>query len=405
MRPRKHILAGAASLVLLASLDTAHAGFSVLYAFSGGSDGAYPAAGLITDSAGNLYGTTQYGGNTACSGQGCGTVFELASDGTETVLYAFAGGSHGALPLAAVVRDSAGNLYGTTQEGGNNGCVEAGCGTVFELSPDGTENVLYAFTGGSDGDDIFAGLVRDSAGNLYGAASAGGTGCGGLGCGTIFKLTPHGTFKVVYAFTGGNDGASPVSNLIRDTSGNLYGTTVAGGSTACAEGCGTVFKVAPNDRETVLYAFTAGTDGHSPEAGLIEDKAGDFYGTTQKGGSTGCLDAGCGTIFKLTPKGAETLLYTFIGENDGFWPVAGLTRDSSDNLYGTAMFGGKCRDYGCGVVFELTPDGTETVLHFLAGKSGKWPLAGLLKDSAGNLYGTAEYDGAYNRGTVFKISK
>jgi uncharacterized repeat protein (TIGR03803 family) len=397
----KHIFAGGTALAMLASLDTAHAGrFRVLYSFAGGSDGAYPEAGLIKDLAGNLYGTTTGGGIS----YGYGTVFELAPDGIETVLYAFTGGSDGNDPYAGLIRDSAGNLYGTTAFGGARHY-----GTVFELAPDGTETVLHSFTG-SDGADPFAGLIKDKAGNLYGTTEEGGsTSCEGYGCGTVFELAPDGTETVLHAFTGGNDGDDPIGGLIKDSAGNLYGTTVNGGGTGCGYGCGTVFKLAPDGTETVLYAFTGGSDGAGPAAGLIKDSAGNLYGTTEGGGGTSCNSGyGCGTVFEFAPDGTETVLHAFTGGNDGATPFAGLIKDSAGNLYGTTFLGGT---YGGGVVFKVAADGTETVLHAFTVKNGTNPFAGLIKDSAGNLYGTTSGGGntscnaPYGCGTVFRLKK
>ncbi len=398
----KHILAGAAALAMLASLNMAHAaGFRVLYRFTGGSDGAYPEAGLIRDSAGNLYGTTAGGG----IGYGYGTVFELAPDGTETVLYAFTGGSDGNDPTAGLIKDKAGNLYGTTAFGGAHHD-----GTVFKLAPDGTETVLHAFTSGADGADPFAGLIKDKAGNLFGTTDFGG---GTSGKGTVFKLAPDGTETVLHAFTGGNDGDDPIGGLIKDSAGNLYGVTALGGTADCGgTGCGTVFEIAPDGTKTVLYAFTGGSDGAGPSASLIRDSAGNLYGTTQGGGGTSCSDGyGCGTIFELAPDGTETVLYAFTGGSDGANPfTAGLIRDKAGNLYGTTDFGGPL---GEGVVFRLAPDGTERVLHSfgISGGDGAAPSASLIRDSAGNLYGTTQGGGdtgcnhPYGCGTIFTLRK
>lgn len=405
----KYVFAGLAAT--LASLGTAHAGVTVLHAFAGGNDGINPQAGLIADKAGNLYGTTVEGGNGCSGGYTCGTVFELAPDGTETVLHAFTGGNDGYFPQAALIQDKAGNLFGTTDEGGAN----YGGGTVFKLAPDGTETVLHTFTGGNDGDSPQAGLVEDKAGNLYGTTTIGGAGCGNrysTGCGTVFEVAPDGTETVLHAFAGGNDGFSPRAGLILDKAGNLYGTTTEGGGAGCEYyGCGTVFKIAPDGTETVLYAFAGGNDGEEPEAGLIEDKAGNFYGTTAMGGGTGCQQIallGCGTVFKLTPDGTETVLYSFTGKNgDGDLPLAGLIRDKAGNFFGTTTQGGGngCLA-GCGIVFKLAADGTETVLYaFGSGSLGAEPFAGLIEGAHGRLYGTTYKGGKYGYGTVFRLRK
>ena len=337
----KFILVGGTALAVLAPLDTARAsGFSVLYSFAG-SDGDLPEAGLIMDTAGNLYGTTEYGGG----GCYCGTVFKLAPDGTEMALHVFGGGSDGANPTARLIKDTAGNLYGTTSAGGGNSCSGSGCGTVFKLAPDGSETVFYAFTGGKNGSNPLAGLIMDSKGVLYGTTYAGGgRGCNGYGCGIVFKLAPDGKETVLHFFTGGSDGYWPWASLIEDTGGNLYGTTGFGGN----QDSGVVFKLAPDGTETVLYAFTGGSDGGEPIGGLIRDTAGNLYGTAKNGG-TGCHRVGCGTVFRLAPDGTETVLHIF-GGRGGRQPLAGLIKDSRGHLYSTTSGGGM---YGYGTVFKL----------------------------------------------------
>jgi uncharacterized repeat protein (TIGR03803 family) len=296
---------------------------------------------------------------------GCGVVFKLApnAEGTwaETVLYTFTGGADGATPYAGLILDAAGNLYGETDGGGSSTYCLYGCGVVFKLAPnpDGTwaETVLYSFPGGADGYAPQGGLIFDAAGNLYGTTSQGGA-C--TACGVVFKLAPNpdGTWAetVLYSFTGGADGAYSTTGLIFDAAGNLYGTTFEGGS-----GYGVVFKLAPspdgNWTESVLYSFTDGTDGANPAAGLIFDAAGNLYGTTWAGGDTvACrpygLPHGCGVVFELTPTSSgwsETVLRKFLGEAEN--PQAPLIFDPKGNLYGTTEVG--TGNYG--VVFEITP--------------------------------------------------
>lgn len=324
---------------------------TVLYSFRGGSDGALPIGALLTDNAGNLYGTTIEGGGTGCLGQqGCGTVFKLAPDGNETVLYAFQGGSDGNAPSGSLISDAQGNLYGTTTWGGGTGCSNLGCGSVFEIAPSGTETVLHPFTGGSDGEWPGGGVIADSAGNLYGTTQyGGGTGCGGPGCGTVFKLAAgSGSETILYAFTGGNDGEGPVGSLIADSAGNLYGTTGEAGT----YGFGNVFKIAPDGSEIVLYAFQHGRDGWGSAGSLILDASGNLYGTTAFGGK--CKRSPhCGTVFKLAPNGQEKVLHDFVGK-EGLRPNPGLIADTNGNLYGTtSQGGGGCFGQGCGVVFTL----------------------------------------------------
>jgi uncharacterized repeat protein (TIGR03803 family) len=312
----------------------------ILYSFNGGADGGSPQAGLLLVS-GAYYGTAYSGG-----AFGQGVVFKLKGS-VETVLHSF-GGADGSHPAAALVRDKAGNLYGTTFYGG-----AAGAGTVFKLDPTGTETVLYSFTGGGDGKFPAGRLVLDTAGNLYGTTSEGGVvSCDNAtdGCGVVFKVDTTGKETVLYTFTGHADGGSPVAGLIRDSAGNLYGTTYVGGATDCpfkgSAGCGVVFRVSKTGLETVLHTFTNG-DGSNPAADLIRDSAGNLYGTTQFGG------LGYGTAFKLTSTGIETTLYSFMGTPDGLGPLAGLVRDLAGNLFGTASSGGV--DDGPGIVFKIAP--------------------------------------------------
>jgi uncharacterized repeat protein (TIGR03803 family) len=311
------------------------------------------------------------------------------------VLYAFKGGSDGAYPGSRLLVDSAGNVYGTAYFPVTCLMTTQDCDVVFKLAPDGTKTVLHYFVrGSSDGFGPSGGLIADSAGNLYGTTYDGGgaaTGCGGSGCGVVFKLSPDGTYTVLHTFTG-SDGANPATGLIADSSGNLYGTTVFGGGTACAQGCGVVFKVAPDGTETVLYSFKGGTDGLYPAGRLIADSSGNLYGVAEGGALGG------GVVFKLAPDGTETVLYSFCSKpscSDGEGPSGSLIADSAGNLYGTTATGGGggggCYPAaGCGVIFKLAPDGTETVLYYFRGGSdGANPQGGLIADSAGNLYGTA----------------
>jgi uncharacterized repeat protein (TIGR03803 family) len=315
-----------------------------LYDFTGGTDGGFPQAGLLMGASGNLYGTTVFGGDLSCGG--CGTVFRVdPTTGKETVLYAFTGGADGSEPICTLVRDRAGDLYGTTAGGGSSAsCANpSGCGTVFKLDTTGKETVLYSFCGGADGGYPQAGLIRDAAGNLYGTALV-----GAYLAGVVFMVDPSGAETVLYSFTGGTDGGYPLAALIRDSAGNLYGTTNGGG----ASNQGTVFKVDPTGKETVLYSFTGGTDGANPGAGLVRDSAGNLYGTAGGGASNQ------GTVFKLDTTGAESVLYSFTGGTDGGNPAAGLLPGPDGRLYGTTLYGGDLScgfGIGCGVVFGIKP--------------------------------------------------
>jgi uncharacterized repeat protein (TIGR03803 family) len=254
----------------------------VLYSFTGGKDGGNPAAALVRDAAGNLYGTTVWGG-----GSNYGTVFKLDTRRKQTILYSFTGGKDGANPVAGVVLDAAGNLYGTTFDGG-----ASLSGVVFRLSKTGKEKVLHTFTGGNDGANPYAGVVLDAANNLYGT-----TYFGALGYGTVFKLDKIGKETILYSFKGGADGANPTGGVALGAAGNLYGTTFDGG----ASGFGTIFKLDTTGQESVWYSFTGSADGAWPYAGLILDSAGNLYGTTLEGGSR-CGGSGCGVVFKVSPQ-------------------------------------------------------------------------------------------------------
>jgi len=332
--------------------------YSVLYSFcaeANCADGAGPSSGLDMDGAGNLYGTASEGG-----AYGEGTVFRLAADGTETTLYSFCPQRRcrdGRIPLAGLVMDGAGNLYGTTWLGG-----EKNQGTIFKLAPSGDETVLLSFKG-SEGAGPDTNLIMDGAGNLYGTTSSGGSG----GPGNVFEVTAAGAFKTLYAFCSRancTDGANPSASLIMDGSGNLYGTTMNGG----ANGYGTVFELAAGGAESVLYSFCAKGDcgdGAYPAAGVVMDGSGNLYGTTQYGDGRDCIEnnanALCGTVFKLATNGTETALYSFCAKADcadGSGPTGNLILDASGTLYGTTSFGGDGHCIGgCGTVFTIAGGG------------------------------------------------
>jgi uncharacterized repeat protein (TIGR03803 family) len=402
------------TLLVLTAVPTSAAqaaDFKTLYTFTGADDGVIPISGVI-DVDGTLYGTTRGGGDFQS-----GTVFKLTTTGQETVLYSFTGtGGDGFNPVAPLIMDAAGNLYGTTGYGGLYGaCGSNGCGTVFKIDPAGHETVLYRFTGGADG-QYPNGVIRDPQGNLYGTTSYGGINCSGaIGyCGTVFKLDTAGALTVLHTFTGPPDGAQSAASLIRDARGNLYGTTFYGGNNPGGAngpcglgGCGTVFKVDTSGNETVLYAFCPMggicADGIWPAAALIRDRAGNFYGTAEAGTASSW-----GTVFKLSKSGQMSVLYSFTGGGDGGLPEGALVRDVYGTLYGTTYFGGlfkKACDSsfnGCGVVFKLTATGQETVLHSFNGADGGNPTAGLASDKRGNLFGTSTTGYAY--GNVFELT-
>ena len=392
-------------LSVFAASDAANASqFSVLYTFKGGSDGEAPWGRLLVDK-GNLFGVTLNGGRekpSCISTEGCGTVYEVTPTGAETVLYRFAVKSSGLSP-SGLARDKRGNLYGTTFLGGPADGSRCGtdhwrCGVVFKLAPDGTETVLHGFIGPDGARPI--GLAKDTSGNLFGTSSYG---C----CGQVFKVAPNGSESTFYAFTGGSDGAYPEARVIADTAGNLYGTTFGGGMGCNGYGCGTVYRIAPDGTETILYAFSGGTDGWGPQAPLKMDNAGNLYGTAYGGGANGL-----GVVFKLAPNGVETVLHSFAGGSDGEGIYTnGLSLDSSGNVYGATVYGGgtRCTGYGCGTVYRIAPDGTEKILHSFAGKAdGAFPESDLVLDDAGNVYGTALSGGSTicsgGCGTLFKIA-
>jgi uncharacterized repeat protein (TIGR03803 family) len=380
--------------------------FTVLYSFAGYPiDGGKPAAGLLVDAAGNLYGTTAYGGNTACSGGsgiGCGTVFKLDTNGAETVLHNFTG-SDGTNPFANLIMDAKGDLYGTTTAGGLlTHCTGfgsyPGCGVVFKLSGQ-TETVLHRFTGGADGAFPLAGVVMDPSGSLYGTTNAGGS----VGGGVVFKLAGL-KETVLHSFTGGKDGNYLTSGLLLDATGSLYGTDAYGGDIDCdyPNGCGVVFKLA-GKRLTVLHSFKGPPDGANPVAGLIMDSEGNLYGTTYDGGES----YNAGTVFELSASGKERVLHrfrvTYNVQHDGVLPDSGVVRDAQGNLYGTTGEGGL---NGAGVVYKITAGGQETILHtFCSGDctDGGFPN-GLIMDAKGNLYGTTYGGGVNDNGTIFMIT-
>ena len=377
---------------------------TVVYAFSGGADGEYLDTDLVMDNAGNLYGTTVQGGS------GSGTVFQLApsaSGWTHTVLYSFTGGADGAEPYKGVTLDAEGNLYGTTVAGGSGPC-ESGCGVVFKLTNSAgvwTESVIHTFTG-SDGSGPGSGLTFDKAGNLYGMTPTGGT----YGLGVIYQLRPSATgnwwFRVIHTFTGGVDGSSgSAGRLILDHAGNLYGVTTVGG----ANGKGVAFKLHRSYTGAwilkPLYAFKDQPDGALPYGGLIFDRSGNLYGTTYYAGAHDV-----GTVYKLTHRGdswTESVLYSFKGALDGSSPISTLVRDAAGNLYGTTSEGGTRGSYG--VIFKLAPGSnnswTESVAYRFPGVPGaSLPYNGMVADSVGNFYGATSHGGPTNDGTIYKFT-
>ncbi len=377
--------------------------FTLLHTFTGGGDGAIPLSSLTLDRAGNLYGTAYGGGINSPAG----TVFKLTHAGSGwllNALYEFSeDGEGGANPASGMIIGPDGSLYSTTYNGGDNDSY----GTVYKLQPPlsacktalcyWTETVLYRFAGAPDGQQPAGNIIFDQAGNIYGTTEAGGT----FGYGTVFKLTPSGgnwTEQVLYSFTAGQDGNDPSDGVVIDGAGNLYGTTPYGGINHCQGGCGVVFELSPSGSgwtEQILYRFQGAPDAQRPYAGLIIDSLGNLYGATYEGGNNGG-----GTVFELSPAGGSwnyTVLYNFAGSENG--PYARLTMDSSGNLYGTTILPG--------TVFELTPSGGSwiyTDLHDFSGNDGMYPRGSMTLDGQGNLYGTASMGGADQQGTAWELT-
>jgi len=410
----------AITLLMIAPAIQLHAQtFTVLHAFTGGDDGGVPSAGLAIDRSGKLYGTTFQNG-----AYGRGTVFRLAPGGSGwifTSLYEFTGGSDGGWPVAKPTVASDGTLYGTTLAGGLNssdcpGNGYSGCGVVFHLQPQPTickaatcpwiETVVYSFTGGfyhgTDGWNPRAEVVFDQAGALYGTTYYGGTetrNCAG-GCGTVFKLTNSGgtwSENQLYSFAAGVDGAGPTAGLVFDSSGSLYGTTSHGGGGAgCGGGCGIVFALTPSGggwAERILFGFQGGADGAGAWGGLVLDPSGNLYGATLAGPR-----GSCGVAYELTPSNgnwAFNVIADLLPGPCGEGSFASLVRDAAGNLYGTTYNGGA---YGAGAVFRLTPSAngwTYNSLHdFTFGDDGGLPESSLVLDEGGNIYGTASSGGS-----------
>jgi len=392
----------------LIGVSSAGTGYQVIYSFTGGADGGNAATALARDAAGNLYGTTVVGG-----ADNCGTVFKLANLGggrwQESVLHSFNCFDEGKNPYGGVTMDGDGNLYGTTVAGGQGTCAGDGCGVVYKLSQSGgnwTETVLYPFQDSPDGWGPGGAVIFDRAGNLYGTTPDGGSN----GEGTVYQLSQTNgqwTERLIHNFTGGDDGGvGSLGPLLLDSFGNIYGVTEIGG----ANGAGTAYKLTPlaggDWRFTVLYPFRGQPDAGFPYSGLIADARGILYGTTYFGGADGV-----GAVFALGPGPTiagwrDSVLYSFQGGSDGSGPLGNLLFDSAGNLLGTASTGGD--PCGCGVVFKLTPNGsgwTQTVLHtFGAPPDAASPSYGLTADGAGNYFGATPIGGSANMGAVFEVT-
>jgi len=374
----------------------------LIYSFGGGTDGEYLDTELVVDGAGNIYGTSVQGGKF-----GGGTVFQVTPAGVHTVLYDFTGGADGGEPYKGVTLDAQGNLYGTAVTGGGGSC-EGGCGVVFMLTKSGgtwTQSVIHTFTGGADGSGPGSPVAFDKYGNLYGTTPTGGT----SGMGVLYQLKPDGTgawqLRVIHTFTGGSDGGGgSAGRLLIDGAGNIFGVCTVGG----ANGSGTVFEVLPNHGNwqfTTLYAFKDQPDGALPYGGLVSDRLGNLYGTTYYAGASDV-----GTVYKLTRGSGswtESVLYSFKGGSDGASPISTLVSDSSGNFYGTTSDGGAA-SCSCGVIFKMTRAANgqwvESVAYRFPGMpSPGFAYNGMVRDTAGNLYGATVHGGGNNDGAIYQL--
>ncbi len=353
--------------------------FTVLHSFTDGSDGANPEGALIQDSTGNLYGTASGGGEDRS-----GVVYEISTAGTETVLYSFKGGKDGAGPTTSLVRDREGNLYGAALIGGSDDY-----GTIFRIDASGKEEVLHSF--GSIKDDgcyPAQGLVMGESGVLFGTTAQ----CGSHNRGTIFKVDGARNFTILHSSIQSPDGGRPYDgHLTMDKLGNLYGLTTGGGHNQ-----GVVYKLSRDGRFSLLHSFKGGTeDGCNPYGSVMQDQAGNLYGTTPDCGSNGY-----GVIWKLSKTGKETILHNFAGgTEDGCQPRGGLTRDSQGNFYGVTY---ECGTNDYGALYELSASGTYTVLHSFDESDGADSTAEVLWTTSGTLYGAAQDGGAYGWGTMWE---
>jgi uncharacterized repeat protein (TIGR03803 family) len=389
--------------------SSAQVSFTTLLNFNG-TDGTGSSGALVQGSDGNFYGTGSGGANSR------GTVYKITPSAKLTRLHSFctlARCADGESPLGALVQGSNGKFYGTALTGGSG---PDGCGTVFEITAVGEFTTLHIFEG-TDGCGPYSGLVQAADGNFYGTTYVGGVNSGGGG--TVFKITAAGEFTSLYSFCSlpnCADGDFPLDSLVQGNDGNLYGTTAVGGDgSACSaslfpEGCGTVFKITPNGKLTTLYSFCSlpnCADGSGPEASLIQASNGNFYGTTPEGGAN-CSPYGCGTAFEITPAGKLTTLYSFCSLPncaDGYPSYASLVQATDGNFYGTTSAGGV---FGEGSIFEMTAAGTLTTLYSFECSNtcldGASPNAGLLQATSGLFYGTTGYGGTSNDGIAFTMS-
>lgn len=401
---RISILSALALIALFTRIASAASTTQVLYSFLGDEDGEYADTDLVTDSAGNIYGTTVQGGTYSS-----GTVFQITPAGVHTVLYNFTGGADGGEPYKGVTLDAQGNIYGTAGVGGKyvGPCTDTGCGVVFELTNSGgtwTQTVIHSFTGGKDGWGPGAGVTVDSHGAVYGTTPLGGT----PNAGVIYQLiNRNGTWgeKIIHTFTGGNDGiGGSAGRLVPDRRGGFFGACTAGG----ANGDGVIFHIAPAGNGTwnftTIYAFKGMPDAGFPYGTLLMDNAGNLYGTSYYDGANDL-----GAVYQLAYRNGtwkERVLYSFKGGADGSAPISNLVSDPAGNLYGTTSEGG-APSCGCGTIFSLTRSGTswtENVVYSFQGPpDGAFVYNGMVVDNAGNYYGATVHGGTANEGAIYKF--
>lgn len=347
---------------------------TTLHAFTSGTDGANPFAGLVRGADGNYYGAAETGSNNS------GTIFQVTTSGSFATIFQFTGGNDGANPYGNLVSGTDGLLYGTTETSGSNGF-----GTVFSITTSGSLTTLYSFSGGADGGNPYGGVVFGLDRNLYGTTSSGGSGAG-----TIFQISTSGSLATLHTFNSTVDGGTPKAALLTANNGSLYGTTVTGGSS----GNGAIFNITTSGTFSVVHAFTGGSDGATPYAGLITGSDGNLYGTTETGGG------GYGTVYKLSTSGSLTTIHAFQGGADGANPFAGVIQGASGYLYGTTATDGA---NGYGTIYQMTTSGSISTVHAFTGNDGANPYAGLVEGSEGFFYGTTKAGGSAGYGTAFQL--
>jgi uncharacterized repeat protein (TIGR03803 family) len=411
--------------LLFTSAAWAQSSYKILYSFPGGLDGGGPEGALTFDAQGNLYGTAVVGGDADCGvNGGCGVVFELMpqqnGSWSESVLYSFQGKqthpTDGWNANTGAIFDTTGNLYGATYDGGPNGG-----GTIFELTPGSTgwtEKVLYGFGAHANGGfNPWARPIIDAAGNLYGTTYEGGDYDGGV----VYKFVPGSSKNVIihqFCPTNCADGRTPTTPVTMDAAGNLYGTTGAGG---LYPPTGVVFEFTPSAdggwKKKVLHTFGKyADDGVNPSSGVLFDPAGNIYVVTSGGGTNRCgpLNGTCGAVVQMTPtaegRWKERVIHNFASGSGGYFPHGDLVMDKAGNLYGETSLGGDSSTcpYGCGTLYELSPSVTGewkyTLLHTFETQTGDGSSGGMIMDAAGNLYGTASLDGPGKEGVVFELT-